>query len=359
MKKVNIIGGGINGLLLAALLSKDGYFVNVFEKRKNTGGRAFLYEKDGFVIDNGLHITRFGPHSPVGKVMKYIGKEIKYKKMGKSYLINNQNKKYNYPRNPIGFLTSNMFSISEKLQIAKLMLSVKRGDFNHMDDIPLIDWMDQQNVRGGIKLFFEMLSGSMMVCPFIGKTSSGDMFRIMQRMVKLGRTIEYPANGWKPIYEGLTSQIEKNGKINLKNKVDEVILNGVNAKGVLIDGIEIQSDIVVINLPVQDLFTVLPEERFPNEYVDLCKNILPTSGTFIDIALDKCIGKQDGLLYTYDPVTIGMITSNVAKNIAPTGKQLLTFWYPTSREDVLDKKMKPMMLKSTIDLYAHKSSLVL
>ena len=52
-----VIGAGINGLQIAALLSHDGYKVLVFEKNAHIGGRAFIWEKDGF-IGSYLHHNR-------------------------------------------------------------------------------------------------------------------------------------------------------------------------------------------------------------------------------------------------------------------------------------------------------------
>lgn len=52
-KHVVIIGGGIGGLGLACLLGKKGYGVSLYEKNPMVGGRASVFEKDGFVFDMG------------------------------------------------------------------------------------------------------------------------------------------------------------------------------------------------------------------------------------------------------------------------------------------------------------------
>ena len=52
-KKVTVIGGGIGGLATACLLAKKGYSVTLLEKNPAVGGRASVYEADGFVFDMG------------------------------------------------------------------------------------------------------------------------------------------------------------------------------------------------------------------------------------------------------------------------------------------------------------------
>ena len=53
MSEIVIIGGGIAGLASAALLSRAGHQVTVLERRAELGGRAGVWEKDGFRFDTG------------------------------------------------------------------------------------------------------------------------------------------------------------------------------------------------------------------------------------------------------------------------------------------------------------------
>ncbi|MFZ3589168.1 phytoene desaturase family protein [Bacillus sp. DJP31] len=55
--KIAIVGGGIGGLISALLLSKKGYEVEIFEAKKQLGGRLSFVEKDGFRIDKGPTIV--------------------------------------------------------------------------------------------------------------------------------------------------------------------------------------------------------------------------------------------------------------------------------------------------------------
>lgn len=52
-KRAVVIGGGIAGLSTASILAKAGMKVSVLEGREKVGGRAYLWEKDGFKFDMG------------------------------------------------------------------------------------------------------------------------------------------------------------------------------------------------------------------------------------------------------------------------------------------------------------------
>ncbi|MCB0186065.1 MAG: NAD(P)-binding protein, partial [Caldilineaceae bacterium] len=52
-KKVIVIGSGFGGLNVATRLAARGYEVELFEKRDKLGGRAYVYEINGFKFDGG------------------------------------------------------------------------------------------------------------------------------------------------------------------------------------------------------------------------------------------------------------------------------------------------------------------
>lgn len=55
--RIVIVGGGIGGLIIVLLLSKWGFFVDIFEKENKFGGWLVFVEKDGYKIDEGFMIV--------------------------------------------------------------------------------------------------------------------------------------------------------------------------------------------------------------------------------------------------------------------------------------------------------------
>lgn len=53
MSRVAVLGGGIAGIVSAALLAADGHEVQLFEKSAQLGGRAGRWDALGFRFDTG------------------------------------------------------------------------------------------------------------------------------------------------------------------------------------------------------------------------------------------------------------------------------------------------------------------
>jgi phytoene dehydrogenase-like protein len=57
--RVVVIGGGLGGLSVGALLHRRVFEVILFEKEGNLGGRAAVSEIQGFRVDHGIHASLF------------------------------------------------------------------------------------------------------------------------------------------------------------------------------------------------------------------------------------------------------------------------------------------------------------
>ncbi|RPI88905.1 MAG: hypothetical protein EHM32_13350, partial [Spirochaetales bacterium] len=256
MPKTIIVGAGINGLLLGALLAHEGDEVTVFEKSRFVGGRAFLLEKGGFVLDYGIHLTRFGPKSSVAAILRHIGHELRFRRLGASYVHDGERMKL-FPTSPGGIFKSDLFSLREKLRILGLLVAIKSGRFDHLLDVSLEEWMRKHGVSGGIRTYFELVSASVMVCPFVEKTSAGEMFRNLRRVLVTGHSAEYPVGGWKPIHDALMEVIMRSGRIITGTRIEAVVFSGRKAAGVKEGGKIHRADRVVINAPVQQAASLI------------------------------------------------------------------------------------------------------
>ena len=51
--RIVVIGSGFGGLAAAIRLVQQGHEVEIVEKRDKPGGRAYVYEQDGYTFDGG------------------------------------------------------------------------------------------------------------------------------------------------------------------------------------------------------------------------------------------------------------------------------------------------------------------
>ena len=68
-----IIGGGVGGTAIGAILASKGFKTLLLEKNKFLGGRCSTYEKDGFKIDVGVHLFGRSSKGPHGEILNVIG----------------------------------------------------------------------------------------------------------------------------------------------------------------------------------------------------------------------------------------------------------------------------------------------
>ena len=334
-----IVGGGSSGLQLGALLSGvEGKKVLVLEKSSRLGGRANVLEKEGFIVDYGVHLIRFGPKSAISRTCRMLGHEVQYNALGTSWVFDIDGKAKVFPTSPKLFLSTRL--ISKKDLLTKglpLILKTKRGDHSPYMETTVAAWLDEKGVSGGLRRYFHMVSASMQVCPFLEKSSAGEMLTNMQKVLKEGISVMYPRGGWKPLFQLWKDTIKRQGEIRTSTKVEKIALEDNHAVGVVADGELIKADKVVLSLPAFKLPELLPLGTEP-PFVEMCRKTRPTAGIVLDYGLRERVSDMDGLFYLYDPVSFGMFTSNIDPSLAPPGRQLFTFLQPVREELFNDRK---------------------
>lgn len=93
MKKVVVIGSGFAGLSSAAYLAKNGFDVTLLEKNDQVGGRASIWQKDGFTFDMGP--SWYWMPEVFENHFKYFGKKLsdyyQLQRLDPGYRINYKN----------------------------------------------------------------------------------------------------------------------------------------------------------------------------------------------------------------------------------------------------------------------------
>ncbi len=77
-KQVVVIGSGIGGAGIAALLQSRGHQVTLLEKNPFYGGKCSSFVKDGYVVDSGVHMYSMGPRGPHGDLNRRVGGDLEW-----------------------------------------------------------------------------------------------------------------------------------------------------------------------------------------------------------------------------------------------------------------------------------------
>lgn len=346
-----IIGGGIGGLQMAALCSQLGK-VGLFEKSSQLGGRARVIKKNGFLLDWGPHPIRFGKKSAIALTLKEVGiKDMVYINPGlmNAYLKNGE--KHIFPSGIKGILKTKMVP---KLKLVSVILDLYKRLNKNSDafyGMTFNQYFKENDLDDRIKIFLHMATASMMVNPYLNRSSIGEFTENMMEILKK-KSVFYPEGGWNKIFNGLQESIEKNdGEIHLNTEVKEIIIKNSQAVGIKIEDKEVFAKTIINTTPIQSLEAIIDQKNRleSKEFFEKCKNLRPTAGISIDFCLSQKISNET-LMFLEEPPSFGIIASNMSPEVAPNGKSLMSFYMPLDIKIMKDKFKR----KTYFDVFRNK-----
>ncbi len=323
---VIIIGGGFGGLSTAALLASNGVEVLLLEGEEVLGGRARSTEKEGFVIDNGLHSNRFASAGPAAAVLRNVGQNLEFVKEEDSIsYIYQKGKLIKRPSSAQEFMTTELLSPEGREEMIKVLLQLLQESPDEWYSRTLLEFINKFTDSEEAREFFRLI-GFFIIAPEIEETSAGEVMYFVQQAQKSPRAIATPVGGAKQIIDKLAAVVERNGGIRKGCQVDKITVEDGRVVGVTAGGETFTSNAVVYTPPIQQLFSVIAERHFPPSFVNYARNLIPTSGVSIDFGLRQSVSDLTGSITSVDLLAMGSFPSNSDPSLAPEGKQLST-WF--------------------------------
>ena len=240
---VVIIGGGLAGLTASIYLAKAGLSVTVLEKANQLGGRARTVHKSGAALNLGLHALYLD--GAVEAILREIGVEPKgaYPPALAGAIWNNR--VYTLPAKPLELIASRLFSFSEKMELARLMLKLGKLDPKQIGQISLKEWAEREIRHPMVRHVIYSVSRANSYVPHPELHLAGPAVRRLQQTFD-GKAF-YLDGGWGALVDDLRERAGRAGVAMIQQKkAVEVEHDGTVRRIRCSDGDTIETSHVVI-----------------------------------------------------------------------------------------------------------------
>ena len=274
-KKIIVIGSGFGGLGAATRLAAKGYEVELFEKRDKLGGRAYVYEVNGFKFDGGPTVitapflfdeiwTAAGrrredyfqlvPCDPFYRIFDHTGRQFNYN--GDHQFILNQIDQWN-PADKDGY---ERFIRTTK-DIFDTGMALIDKPFLHVSDMArvvpdLVRLQSYRSVYGYVSKFIQndFLRRCFSLHPLLigGNPLDAASLYVLIHYLERQWGVHYALGGTGAIVAAFDQLMNELGvKVHLNAEVKEILVEGRKATGVrMADGTVHKADDVVCNADV-------------------------------------------------------------------------------------------------------------
>lgn len=386
MKKATVIGSGFSSLSAACYLAKAGYEVNVFEKNEQLGGRARQYKNEGFSFDMGP--TWYWMPDVFEKFFHDFDKKpeqyYEIEKLGPAYRVYFGKDEYVDIADNLPDIYKTFEAIEKGAGVA-LEKFIQKAASNY--DIAIKDLVYNPGVSPlelvtattakEIKQFVTTISGEVkskfqhpqlrqiLEFPvlFLGaKPQDTPAFYSFMNYADFGLGTWYPKGGMRSVVDGIIKLAGELGvTFHTSSNVTEIKVSKGEAKSVVINGTEINSDIVVSGADYQHSEMLLSEKyrTYSQSYWDKkvmapssllfyvgfnskLKNVLHHTLFFDTSFDDHAIEIYDNPQWPKDPLFYASFPSMTDDTVAPEGKEAAIFLIPlaTDLEDTEELRQK-------------------
>lgn len=357
---VIIVGSGIAGLTCGALLSKRGYKVLVLEQHYQVGGYCSSFKRKSFVFNTGVeNVSGLWEKGPITHLLKEFG-------LKKDKLFVKNKMRYIFKGREINAINleefikvlSDMFS-EEKENIYAFFDEAKKAYKECYKDlvygVPLpaelivkvfgtkklldypkehphfYDWMnktykqklDEYFTNEDLKTLFCVLLGYLGTKPEKMPASSA-LTAVVSYYIHGGY---FPKGGAQKFANALKEVIESyGGKILVRHRVNKILVENGEVKGVKVGDRIFRSPIVVANANAKTTFLELVgEEHLDKDFVEYIKGLKMSPSCFmVFLGVDVDLSGYPTLIENLDGGYSIVISSNADPSLAPKGRASVT-----------------------------------
>jgi len=272
--EVIVIGGGISGLGVAALLSKKGQKTLLIEKESILGGRTTSFPYRGYTVDIGLHAIASYSSSGIRSLIEEVGAELP--------LIPIKPALMHYDLDTGRFLrATSRERFGDELyrdfkELVRKVAGLSKDEIDGYHDESAERWIMDRFHNRHLVAFFDKITG------FAGqpmdRVSAGAFLETLHDAFASETSIAYPErHGIKALPDALEGAIRAHGgEIITEVLVQKILFEGNRVKGIkgrivrpsFISEVEIHAPNVVFTAPLELLPRFVPEETIGDALLD-------------------------------------------------------------------------------------------
>ena len=349
-----IIGAGIAGLSLGALLgAKTSRQVLIIEAAHHLGGRVRVVEKDGFLLDWGIHALLLGERSSVVRVLKEVGESVRIHGMGMA-IVRGRRRLQVIGATPLQSLRFEVLGMSDIAILIRSLLKLSRSG-SRVADMSVEDWLRTERAGKRLEELLKVFSIGLLATTAYDRASMSEISRFLLSAARTPTPLGYPEGGWNALLMPFVKAVHDAQSVNILTgeKVTGIKVEDGRAVGVFADEDFYPAGVVVAAIPARNLVSLLDTALLPMDFVKKVSGMRFTAGVSIDYALRRKISREKRVLAAVDPPSLGWFVSNVSPAIAPLGRQLLTLFSPVSEEDLYSEKATAGAFRRLESFYFH------
>jgi len=270
-----VIGAGVGGLAVGALLAKEGKRVALLEGRAEPGGRAYSLSIMGIRTEYGFHGVVTNGH--LVHVLEAVKQDIPMIPLQPNFVMYHDGKFFEVPGEIDEFAKFEYIPQKDRTELTDILRFIANTTFEEAEEYDLMgwgDWIKEHTSSPDIYDFVALLGNIPITEEFTSNISAGEALRTIGTGLREKGWCVYPKNGaLNIIHEALVKVITNAGgafypntwarEITVKNGV----VGGVSAES-RDTLLKIEAPIVVSNLPIWQIFKLTNQEDFPRWFVE-------------------------------------------------------------------------------------------